>query len=245
MDEKLVEMIKYLRMPGLTANWDHYLKVAQKGNFSHVRFLKYLLEEEYKIKKEKSRLLRVRRARVPEKLIMETFPFHNQPKLNRKKVLAIYDAFDYVTKNHNVIWIGPTGTGKTGLATAFLMQALERGFSGRFILFPELIELMYKSVADHSEAKVLKTFAAYDSLLIDELGYVEVEPVQVGLFFNLMQRRHKRKTTLITSNLGFAEWTTFLKNEQLTAALIDRLTENSHIINMKKCTSLRPRLDQL
>jgi DNA replication protein DnaC len=71
---------------------------------------------------------------------------------------------------------------------------------------------------------------------------VEVEPVQVGLFFTLMQKRHKNKPTLITSNLGFSEWGRFLKSDQLTAALVDRLTENSHVINMKGCESLRPKL---
>ena len=81
-------------------------------------------------------------------------------------------------------------------------------------------------------------------MLIDEIGYVEVEPVQVGLFFTLLQRRHKKKPTLLTSNLGFSEWDTFLKNDQLTAALIDRLTENSHVINMKHCHSLRAKLNQ-
>jgi DNA replication protein DnaC len=79
-------------------------------------------------------------------------------------------------------------------------------------------------------------------LLIDEIGYIEVEPVQVGLFFTLMHQRHKRKTTLITSNLGFQQWTSFLNNDQLTAALIDRLTENSYVINMKQCVSLRSKL---
>jgi DNA replication protein DnaC len=106
-----------------------------------------------------------------------------------------------------------------------------------------LVELLYKSVADHSEAAVLKTFASYDCLLIDELGYIEVEPLQVGLFFTLMSKRHKHKTTLITSNLGFKQWNSFLKNDHLTAALIDRLTENSYVINMRKCTSLRKQLD--
>ncbi len=78
--------------------------------------------------------------------------------------------------------------------------------------------------------------------LVDELGYIEMEAVQVGLFFTLLHKRHKQKCTLITSNLGFQQWPSFLKNEQLTAALIDRLTENSHIINMNKCTSLRAKL---
>ncbi len=91
---------------------------------------------------------------------------------------------------------------------------------------------------------MINTFVNYDCLLIDELGYVEVEPVQVGLFFTLMQKRHKKKSTLITSNLGVSQWTSFLKNDQLTAALIDRLTENSHVINMKNCVSLRPKLSQ-
>jgi DNA replication protein DnaC len=58
-----------------------------------------------------------------------------------------------------------------------------------------------------------------------------------------MHKRHKKKTTLITSNLGFSQWTSFLRNDQLTAALIDRLTENSHVINMKNCVSLRRKLD--
>jgi len=110
-----------------------------------------------------------------------------------------------------------------------------------YVLFAELVNELYQSVADHSQQKVLKRYITCDCLLIDEIGYVEAEPVQVGLFFTLMQKRHKNKPTLITSNLGFSEWGRFLKNDHLTAALIDRLTENSHVINMKGCVSLRPK----
>ncbi len=243
MDDEFKHKLKYLRFNNLLNNWNRWINLAQKGNYSHTRLLKMVIEEEYKIKKENSRKMSLRRAKIPEMLVMETFPFRRQPKLNKKMVMAAYDTYGYMSKHQNVIWVGPTGTGKTGLATAFLIQAIEQGYSGRFILFPELVETLYKSLADHSEAKVIKTFASYDVLLIDEIGYIEVESVQVGLFFSLMHKRHKRKTTLVTSNLGFQQWTSFLKNDQLTAALIDRLTENSHVINMKQCVSLRPRLE--
>jgi DNA replication protein DnaC len=243
MDEKLTQMIKYIRLGGLSANWDRYLSIAQKGNYSHARLLEYVVEQEYQTKKENARKMRLARAGIPEKYVIETFPFDRQPKLNKKKIVNIYDRFDYMKKSQNVIFMGPTGTGKTGLATAFLTHAIDCGYNGRFVPFAELVEQLYQSVADHTEARVIKSFAATDCLLIDELGYVEVEPVQVGLFFTLMNKRHKKKTTLITSNLGFSQWSSFLKNDHLTAALIDRLTENSHVVNMKNCVSLRPKLD--
>ena len=245
MDEEIKEMLKYIGMRGLLANWDHFMSIAQKDNFSHVRLLKYIIEQEYKIKQENARKRRISHAKLPEPFTIETFPFKRQPKLNRKKILSIYDSFDYLSKKQNIILIGPTGTGKTGLATTFLTQAIDKGYRGKFILFPELVETLYQSVADHTEAKIIKAFESYDCLLVDEVGYVETEPVQVGLFFTLIHKRHKKKCTLITSNLGFEQWDTFFKNNQLTAALIDRLTENSHIINMKNCRSLRARLDQI
>jgi DNA replication protein DnaC len=244
MDEEFETMLKYLGLRGLLANCDHYIDIAKKSSFSSVRLLKYVIEQEYKIKQENARKRRISLAKIPEQFVIETFPFNKQPKLNKKIILTLYDCLDYMLKQQNIIWIGPTGTGKTGLATAFLTQAIDKGYRGKFILFPELVETLYQSIADHTEAKVLKTFESYDCLLIDELGFIEIDPVQVGLFFTLMHKRHKKKSTLITSNLGFDQWGSFLKNTQLTAALIDRLTENSHVINMKNCRSLRTRLNQ-
>jgi DNA replication protein DnaC len=239
MDEELVKMLKYTHLYGLLSNWERYLEMARKEDFSHVRLLKYIVAEEYKIKSENSRKMRLCRAKIGEKFVIETFPFDKQPNLDKKRILDLYDSFEYMPRNQNIIWIGPTGTGKTGLATSFLIHAIDNGYNGRFITFSDLVETLYRSLGDHSEAKVINAFASYDCLLIDEIGYVEVEPTQVGLFFALMQKRHKKKSTLVTSNLGFAQWEGFLKNNHLTAALIDRLTENSHVINMKECISLR------
>jgi DNA replication protein DnaC len=244
MNEELQKILKTLRLWGLLAHWDELLAEARQGRFSHERLLNHVLQAESRTKSEKARLLRRRRAHIPELFEIETFPFARQPKLDRQRVMSLYDSFDYLTKQRNIVWLGPTGCGKTGLATGFLLQALDRGYRGYFIPFPELVAELYASLADHSERKVLRKYAVYDCLLIDEVGYAEVEPAQVGLFFTLLQKRHKTKTTLLTSNLGFGEWGSFLKNTQLTGALLDRLTETSHVFNMKNCPSLRDPLDE-
>jgi DNA replication protein DnaC len=237
------EKLNYLHFKGLAAHWNDYLELAAQKRFSHDRLLRHVIDEEYRIKRANARRLRRQRARIPENLVIETYPFERQPKLNKKKIMALYDSMTYVKESRNIIWLGATGCGKTGLATGFLLHAINDGYSGRYVLFADLVEELYQSVADHSEQKIIKKYLACDCLLLDEIGYVEVDPVQVGLFFTLMHKRHKHKSTLITSNLGFSEWGSFLKNDHLTAALIDRLTENSHVINMKGCVSLRPKLD--
>ena len=243
MDDELVRMLTYLRLPNLRERWDEYQILARKKRTSLVRLLMTVLEDEVQAKRGRAHERRLRLSRIPEMLLMDTFPFDRQPKLDRNRILSLYDAFDFMEKAQNIIWLGPTGCGKTGLATGFLIEAIHRGHTGRHVLFPELVAELYASVADHSEEAVIKRYLAYDCLLIDEVGYVEVEPTQVGLFFTLLHRRHHKRSTLITSNMGFGEWRTFLKNDHLTAALIDRLTEDSNVINMRNCKSLRRKLD--
>ena len=151
MDQDLLKMLKYLKLSGLITNFDSFLEMAKTGNISHIRWLNEIIEQEYQLKQENARKRRISRAKIPESWLLQTFPFTRQPKLNRKKVIQLYDAFDYVEQARNILFFGPTGVGKTGLATAFLIQAIDRGYNGRFILFPELVESLYKSVADHSE----------------------------------------------------------------------------------------------
>jgi DNA replication protein DnaC len=243
MNEELRKISKYLHLGGLLAHWDDYLTLATEKGFSHERLLTHVLEEEYRIKRRNARLIRLQCAHISEPWVIETFPFERQPKLDKQKIMALYDSLGYMKQSQNIIWLGATGCGKTGLATSFLVHAIDQGYRGRYVQFAELVAQLYRAVGDHSEAKLLRKYLMVDCLLIDEIGYAEVEPVQVGLFFTLMQQRHKKKPTLITSNLGFAEWGSFLKNDHLTAALIDRLTENSHVINMKGCVSLRPKIN--
>ena len=139
MNKELIETLKYLRLGGLLVHWDDYLKLAAEGRFSQARLLTHVLEEECRIKRENARQLRLKRARIPDPLVIETFPFERQPKLNKKKIMALYDSLGYMNQSQNLLWLGATGCGKTGLATSFLIHAIDQGHSGRYVLFADLI----------------------------------------------------------------------------------------------------------
>jgi len=239
MDEELRCKLKQLRLRWLENNGDSILSEATKKEYSPTRFLKAIIDHEYEDRKERSRLLKLKRAGYPEIYAMETYPFDEQPLLPKKKVLEIYDSLSYLERPHHIALIGPTGVGKTGLSISYLAHAINRGYSGRFILFTDLIDELYQSTGDHTVKKILKKFLSYDVLVIDELGYCEIDsPVQAGLIFRLLRQR--KKSTIITSNLGFDEWNKFLKDPNLTAALVDKFTSNCQLINMIKCKSITP-----
>lgn len=241
MDDDIKQKLKYLRLAGLEEKWDELIAEGDREQLSPPLFLKHIVHTLYGIRLLRAKSARLSGAKIPDPWVMATFPFAKQPKLNKRKLLSLHDSLDYMTKKQNILFVGPTGAGKTGLGTALLIQAIDAGYRGRFIPFPELIGDLNKSIAAHTEDRVLRAFAGFDCLLIDELGYVDIEPAQVGLFFRLMSMRHRSKTTIITTNLGFQEWGAFLKNQQLTAALLDRLTENAHVVNMRNCPSIRPK----
>lgn len=239
MDDEIRKKLRYLNLNQLEERWDQIL--AEGAEMSAPLFLNHLVNALYGAKVQRARENQLKAAKIPEPWVLPTYPFDRQPKLNKRKIVSLHDSLDYMTKKQNLVFIGPTGAGKSGIGTSFLINAISNGYSGRFISFPDLINELYRSVAAHREDRVLKKYARYSVLLIDEIGYVDVEPAQTGLFFRLMSMRHRSKTTIITSNLGFQEWGAFLKNPQMTVALLDRLVENSHVLNMRGCVSLRPK----
>ena len=135
MDKELAGKLKYLRLGGVLAHWDEYLKLAAQKRFSHTRLLTHILEEEYRIKRENARKLRIKRAHIPDPFVIETYPFGRQPKLNKKMIMNLYESFEYMKKSRGIIWLGPTGVGTSELATSFLFHAIDQGYTGRFIAF--------------------------------------------------------------------------------------------------------------
>lgn len=243
MDKKLEEQLRYLSLSYLMDNWVKDLKIAEDQSWSARRLLQHVIKKEYDHRKDRSRQHRIKATKVPIQYAIETYPFSEQPHLNKKRLLENYDSLNYIHEKRNILLLGPTGAGKTGLATSFLLNAVNAGNRGKFILFSELISELWASQADNTSKTVINKYASYPCLLIDELGYLNVERSQVGIFFTLMQKRHKKSCTIITSNLGLTEWGDYLGDKHLAAALIDRMTDNGHVINMKKCKSIRKDAD--
>ena len=241
MDELMNKQLRYLGLHDLAQNWDAIMKQAAKSRPSYHRFLTQILKSEYQAKAERARRARIKRAKIPEVLVMQTFPFHKQPALKKKVVLQLYDSLTFLSEHQDLVFIGPTGCGKTGLATSFLVHAINQGVKGLFVDFSQLMDTLHQSRGDYSEERLLKRMLSYDVLLIDELGYISCKKEQASLFFDLLRRRHNRKSTIITSQLGFDEWGDFLQNAHLTAALLDRITVNCAVFNMKNCISIRPK----
>ena len=239
MEKNVETHLNFLGLKYLKETWNTVIKNAMKHHPSYQNFLFDIIKKEYEYKTEQRRMARIKNAKIPEKLSIDTFPFTRQPKLKKKLVLQLFDSLSYITDCKVLLFIGPTGCGKTGLATSFLMHAINNNYTGMFIDFKELVARLYQSCADNSGSTIVKRLANIDCLLIDEFGYATVEEQQANLFFDLMKTRHKRKCTIITSQLGFEQWPTIIKNEHLNAAIIDRITENCVVFNMKKCISLR------
>jgi DNA replication protein DnaC len=239
MNNDINTYLQYLGLTNLRERWGTYLKDAATNKSSCQHLLTTIVTDEYNHALERRRSTRLKAACIPDVLVMETFPFERQAQLKKKTVMELYDSLRYITEAQVLLFIGPTGCGKTGLATSYLVHALDNECRVRFIDFKDLLRQLYASIADRSEKKTLKRFAAVDCLLIDEVGYTSLDRIQAGLFFDLMKMRHKKRCTIITSQLGFDEWGTFINDRHLTAAILDRITENCTVFNMSKCISIR------
>mgnify|MGYP002140423020 FL=1 len=156
---------------------------------------------------------RLRRARLPERWSLDTFPWKQQPSLKRSSIEQLA-TLDFVDRAANIVFVGEPGVGKTGIASAILMRALERGYRGLFIKAQDLFDEMYKSLADRSSPRLLKRLVSLDLLLIDEMGYLNLRPEQSNIFFKLMEERYGKKSTIITTNLHYDRWYDFLGKDR-------------------------------
>lgn len=231
MNDDIEQLLKNLKMRAMREIVERELDRAQKAKPSYAEFYARLLREQHQLQKQRSLAYRIDRANLPERWTLESFPFDKQPGVHAPVVKQLAE-LDFVAKKENIVFVGSTGTGKTGLASAILLKALENGYRGLFVKAQELFDEMYASLADRSSRKLINRLMTADVLLIDEMGYLNLRPEQSNLFFKLMEERYTRRSTIITTNLDYDDWYGFLGRKEMVGALLDRLRHRCHTLRI-------------
>jgi DNA replication protein DnaC len=243
MTDRLRELIERLKLKGMARGLDSVLVRAEKEGTPTCESLYALLLEEQRYREETSLKNRFHNARIPWEWTVHTFPFDRQPGVNRAQIMDLA-GLSFVQRADNLIFIGDPGVGKTGLALSLLRQSILSGYRGRFYQAQDLLDDLYASLADRTTPKLLKTLAGYDTLLIDELGYLSLKPEQVNAFFKLMGERYGRKSTIITTNLDYPEWYSLFQRKPLVDALLDRLNHYCITIRINGPSLRSPQRDR-
>jgi DNA replication protein DnaC len=231
MTEETRQVLKNLRLTKILEILDEELATAQTKDSPHEEFLLRLLRAQWYYGQEKALEYRKKRARLPFDWSLKTFPFKKQPGVSRRLINSLA-TLDFIPRTENIIFIGKTGMGKTGLMTGLLLQALESGYRAHFVKAQDLFDEMYASLADRSTPNLVRQLAKVDLLGIDELGYTNVRPEQANVFFRLMEERYMRKPTIITTNLEYDEWHHHLGNPSMVEALLSRLLHRCQTIRI-------------
>lgn len=230
MKALLIENLKSLKLSTMISNLASHLRQAKQDRLEYEEFLLNLTEAEVQVRKENGCKRRLREAKFPLIKPLETFDFGAAPQLDGRLIKEL-SGCEYVDKSRNIIFLGKSGTGKTHLATGLGMQACKQGIRTRFVTGCGLANELIEARDEKTLARAVRRYAGYGLLIIDELGYVPFSKEGAQLIFQILAERHERKPVMITTNMGFGDWTQIFGDPSMTAALLDRITHKAHVIS--------------
>ena len=222
--------LKVLRLAAIGSQLESQLRQTKEAGQDYAEFLLNVTDLEIATRMENGRKRRIRDAKFPLLKPIETFNFEAAPELDLRLVKELLSG-EYIREKRNIIFLGKSGTGKTHLATALGMAACGQGIRTRFTTGCELANELIEARSERSLKRTINRFFGYGLLIVDELGYVPFTKEGAELLFQVLAERHERKPVIITSNLGFGDWSQIFGDPTLTAALLDCVTHKAHIIN--------------
>lgn len=232
MKDDVAQLLVSLKLRKIAEIYETEVHKSEKADEPVDRLIARLLRAEWNHRQECALVGRIANAKLPEQWTLESFPYKRQPGVSQKQIKTLAE-LDFIGRCENIVFIGPTAVGKTGLASGLLLKALQNGYRGMFVSAQDLFDEMYASLADRSTRRLLNRLARIDVLVVDEMGYLNLKPEQTNIFFKLMHERYRRRPTIITTNMEYAEWHGFFGNPKLVEALLSRLRHQCHTIKIE------------
>jgi DNA replication protein DnaC len=222
---------KELRLPVFRSEFEQVAQESAKDGADYETFLLRLMEREYDTRLENRKKSQIRQAGFPAKLYLHDLKRELLP-VDATEKLTMLERLDFVASGRNIILAGNPGTGKTHIATGLGLKACLQGYKVYFTTVHGLLTQLRESHAQRTLRQMELRFEKYDLVICDEFGYISFDKQGAELLFNHLSLRAGRKSTIITTNLGFDRWEEIFGDAVLTAALVDRLTHKAHLINM-------------
>ena len=230
--EQIRWMLADLKMPGALEAVDGILSKADGGSLTAAEAIQDLLGAQIGLRNNRRLQAAMRSSRLPAVKTLEEFDFSFQPSIKREQIDSLAE-LSFLERKENVVLLGPPGVGKTHLAIGLAIAAAQSGRRVYYGTLSDLVTSLEEARAAGALKRRLAVLAAPSLLVVDEIGYLPVNPTGAMLFFQLMSRRYERASTVMTSNKGFEEWGEVLGDEVMAAALIDRVLHHCHIVNIR------------
>ena len=229
---ELSALLERLKMEHLDAQLDSVCEQAAERELDYKSFLAQALNTEWQGRYQRGIETRLRQARLPWVKTIDQFDFDFQPSLDRRQVREL-SGLSFVERFHNVVILGPPGTGKTHLAIGLAVKAVEAGYSVQFATLETLMTRLVKAKHENRLERVLKQLTYPKLLIIDEIGYLPLSREEASLIFRLVVRRYERASLIVTSNKSFVDWGEIFNDHVLATAVLDRLLHHATTLNIK------------